>query len=333
MTRLDRRLASLRGKRNGCFDTDQYYVEQAARARVGRRLRFHLRRDQPVMLVAPRWSQAHRFLDDLSVDLGIGKPGIIARPLSLAPLAGRTVHQAWAWLVQALSEFGAVPLEGPAWQAVNSRGFRHVMGDHLRRIDDGTRRCLLMHGLEHAPMEAVTDLIQVFEAHSVAMGNKRRFNLLLCGSVDSAHIDFDATERLLLPDFGDEEALDSLIEHLGPTESATLREAIAIVGGVPAILDTLGGETLSVVREIVENRDSVWRLLGKLAAEIRGAIEIAIGDEALALRLELLASEGPQTDTHEVDDTLIRAGIALRDPRTSSLQVRAPMFSDLALAS
>jgi hypothetical protein len=87
-----------------------------------------------------------------------------------------------------------------------------------------------------------------------------------------------------------------------------------------------------VVREIVENRDAVWRLLGKLAGEIRGAVEIVSGDESLAGRLEHLARNGPADDANEADPTLIRAGLALRDPRTSRLRVRAPMFSDLALA-
>ena len=332
MNRLNRRLTILRGKRNGCFNQDQYYLERADRTRVARRMRCHLRRGQPVMLAAPRWSQAHRFLDDLAVDVGLGEPSILARPLSLLPLSGRTVHQAWAWLVQAFSEFGDIPLDGPAWQAVNSMGFRHVIADHMKRLEDGKSRCLMMHGLEHAPIDAVTDLIQVFQEHSDRTGRARRFNLILCGSVDASMIEFDSSERLVLPDFGADEALDALVEHLGPDEPALLRRAIDIVGGVPAIVDAIGMESRSVVREIVENRDAVWRLLGKLAGEIRGAVEIVSGDESLAGRLEHLARNGPAEDATEADPTLIRAGLALRDPRTSQLRVRAPMFSDLALA-
>jgi hypothetical protein len=190
----------------------------------------------------------------------------------------------------------------------------------------------MMHGLEHAPIDAVTDLIQVFQEHSDRTGRTRKFNLILCGSVDASRIEFDAIERLVLPDFGTDEALEALVEHLGPDEPALLRRAIDIVGGVPAIVDAIGMESRSVVREIVENRDAVWRLLGKLAGEIRGAVEIVSGDESLAGRLEHLARNGPADDANEADPTLIRAGLALRDPRTSRLRVRAPMFSDLALA-
>ncbi len=205
------------------------------------------------------------------------------------------------------------------------------MAEHMQRLEDGRPRCLMLHGLEHAPLEAVNDLVHVFEQHRERNGSRRCFNLLLCGSVDSSLIDFDATEKILLTDFAREEALGALIELLGPDEPALLQEAIDLIGGVPALLDAVGQESRSVVREIIQNRDAIWRLLGKLASEIRGAIEIVTGDDTCAGRLELLVRDGPQHDTADADPTLIRAGLALRDPRTDALRVRAPIFSDLAL--
>ena len=49
-------------------------------------MRVLLRRQLPVALITPRWSQARRFLDDLSVDLQLGEPGVTCRTLSLAGL-------------------------------------------------------------------------------------------------------------------------------------------------------------------------------------------------------------------------------------------------------
>jgi hypothetical protein len=133
--RLERRIHLLRGKRDGAFNTDQHYLEKAHRTRIARQLRVHVRRLQPVCLVTPRWSQVRRFLDDLTADLLLGEPSVVARSLSMLPLEGRTPHQAWAWLVQALTEFCHVKLDGPAWQVVSRKGFRHVMRDLFQRAD------------------------------------------------------------------------------------------------------------------------------------------------------------------------------------------------------
>ncbi len=240
---------------------------------------------------------------------------------------------AWAWLVQAITEFCQIPIDGPAWQAVSSRGFRHVVAENLRRAEDGTARCLMLHSIENAPIEALADLISVFEAHAETMGTRRNFNILMCGSVDAPNIEFNLTERVLLPDYGPEEAVEALVEYIGPLESTMLEDIVDIVGGVPAILEALGSEGLSVLREVRENKESVWRLLGKLASEIRAAYDIVSMDEHLSLRLDTLAQDGPQRDTTDVDEALLSAGLVERDRRTAQLRLRAPIFSDLALSA
>ena len=67
MHRLDRRLILLRAKRGATFDPDQYWLEQARRAQIARRLRSRVRRMQPVILLTPRWSSPRRFLDDVAL--------------------------------------------------------------------------------------------------------------------------------------------------------------------------------------------------------------------------------------------------------------------------
>ena len=105
MNRLERRTWLLRGKREGAYDIDQRWHEGALRSRVARRLRVLLRRNDPVVLLTPRWSQPARFLDDLALDLQIGSPRVRARVLSLQPLQARSVVETWQWLVRAIAEF------------------------------------------------------------------------------------------------------------------------------------------------------------------------------------------------------------------------------------
>src|SRR5690606_24338297 len=143
MHRLDRRIRILRGKRSGAFDPNQYYLERAFRARVARKRRFFLRRMEPMVLVTPRWSEAWAFLDDLAMELALGKPAIEARSLSMGPMLGRSVHESRAWVIRALTEFLGTGMEGPVSQAVDRKGFRNVVASQLRRARTGPRRLLM----------------------------------------------------------------------------------------------------------------------------------------------------------------------------------------------
>ena len=139
MQRLDRRRIVLAGKRQGAFDPNQYYFEESPRTRVWRAGRFWLRSGTPVILIAPRWTSVSLFLDDLATDVALGEPTIKARPLGLHALKGLTVHQAWAWLATAVSEFCQVSIADgtgrPLWQAVSRRGFKGVLADLLKRAE------------------------------------------------------------------------------------------------------------------------------------------------------------------------------------------------------
>lgn len=338
MSRLDRRLTILRGKRNGAFDPDQYYLERARRTRSARQVRIRLRQMAPVVLLTPRWSQPERFLDDLATDLRIGEPGILARSLSLLPLHGRTQHQAWAWLAQAVTDFCGLSLDGPAWQAVSRHGFRTVLRNLFERAEESdARRCLMIHGMEHCHIDAMRDLIEVFDAHVHQTTGPRRFNLLLAGATESPRFEFAGAEPIVLPDFDDVEAVEVLVEHLGPAEPHRLRSIVALVGGIPAVLDALGAEPPSHLGDILHSPDAVWRVLGQLAIEIRQAFEIVAADDGLLQRLEHIARDGSVDEDHDVDGRLVRAGLVQtrRSPtgRGRVTTLRAPVFADLALAS
>jgi hypothetical protein len=298
-------------------------------------VRTHLRFGRPVVLVSPRWSQAAEFLDDLAVDLSLGDPSIQARTLSLAPLKGLTAHQGWGWLASAVAEFCQVHFEeGPAWQAVSRRGFREVMKELLARAEGGRRRCLLLHHLEHLPIEALNDLLEVFSEHMEAFVDDRRFNLLFAGSMDAQYFDLPRAARLELPDFSASEAVDVLVEHLGPVDAHRLQSVIAVVGGVPALLDAVGAGEVDDLAELVGNQESLWRMLGPLADEIRHALDIVNADPKLSTRLERLARLGPLPEEPVYDGQLQRAGLVRRRPQRHGAftAVRTPWFSDLALA-
>lgn len=328
--RLDRRLAILRGKRNSAFDRDQYYLERAIRARVARRTRVLLRRMRPVVMVTPRWSQARRFLDDVATDLLLGEPRVVCRTLSLAPLEGRTPHQAWNWLVLAITEFCELGESEGAWRMVSRHGFRHTIKNlFLRAEQDASRRCLMIHGLEHMHVEALRDLIHVFEDHVHQREGEARFNLLLAGSIDAPHFDIAGTERLVLPDYADREALEALVEHLGVDEVPKLRDLVSIVGGVPAMLDAFGQDVPGVIGEVIADRRSAWRLMGNLALEMQQAFSIVAADDALHDRMEELANASGWLPLDPRDDALIRAGLVRIE--SGRAQLRAPVLGDLAL--
>ena len=336
MNRLDRRLTLLRAKRLGTFDRNQYVHEQANRARAARCVRTRLRRMSPVVLVTPRWSESHPFLDDLATDLLIGSPSVDCRTLNRELLAGLTVHQSWAWLVAATTEFCGVRLEGPAWQAVSRHGFRHVMNQLMAAAQEGPTRCLMLHNLEYIPVEALEDLISVFEEYRGGLDEPAKFNLLLAGSVKANHIQVEgAGNPLFLPDFTDPEAVEALVERVGPLERHRLRSVVARIGGVPSVIETIAAGGESVLSELVANPDSIWRLLGRLANEIRSSFDLISANDELFARMELLAKSGPLPCDPILDPQLNLAGLTHRIPLRHGQRttIRAAVFAELALSA
>lgn len=323
--RLDRRLTILRGKRRGCFDPDQPYLERAVRARQARRLRALLRRGSPVLVTTPRWSQLDGFLDDLATDLRVGSPAIESRTLSLAPLAGRAPAECWNWLALALTGFGGLSVaEGEAWQLVSRAGFRLALRTLFERIDGPTPRCLLVHGLEHLPAECVEDLAGGFADHRRSRPDDHRLNLLLAGAAPVAEGAVPDFEPVRLPDHGPQEAVERMVEHLGPSDLRRLRDLVAVVGGIPAVLDAFGTAASERIGEVLANRGAVWRALGALGDELCGAYDAVASIEAEE-RLQALAAGTLPVDP--VDEPLARAGLVATDRGWT--RIRARMFAHL----
>jgi hypothetical protein len=246
----------------------------------------------------------------------------------VAPLEGRTLHQAWHWLVLAISEFCSLHQVEAASSIVSRTGFRHALAEVLRRAEaGGGRRCLMIHGLEHLHVEALRDLIEVFGEHRGARTGPPALNLLLAGSIDAPHVDLEGLERMSLPDFAPAEGLEALVEHLGLGDLEAWRALVEATGGIPAVVDCFGAEGAGRVGEAAADRRAAWQVLGPLAAEIRQAFEIVASDSALQDRLEAITRTGPQPADPR-DERLIRAGL-VRSARGRS-ELRAPFLADLA---
>lgn len=328
MDRFERRKIILDGRSNHSFSPGQYYIEGAVRGRLARKVRQLLRRMEPVVLITPRWSGVSRFLDDLALDLLVGEPKVHCRPLSLAPLQGRTVHESWTWLVHALAGFCHLEVDGPVAQAVSRHGFRHVMAGLFDLSCRGPRRALLVHGVEHLHVEARDDLFRVFEDHVRKSGPDRRVNLLFAGSVDAPSFTIRNAQRLVLIDYGRNEAVEALVEYIGPVDRTSLNDVVDLVGGVPELLAAIGDSGV-----VDASRSGLLRALGPLADEVRGAVAIVSAVDGLVERLESVFDAEVAREEPRWDRMLVRAGLVEQasSGQARRVRVRAPMFAQLAV--
>lgn len=329
MNRLDRRLRILRGKRNGAYSTDQVYFEAATRGRAARRVRMAILRLRPVLLITPRWSQVPRFLDDIALDLQIHSPPLESRVLSLSPLQGRPPHETWGWLVKGLTEFCEVEIAGRVAQAVNRQGFRAVLAQLFARTTTNSPRALLMHGFEHLHVETRDDLLTVYRDHLETVGTNRRVVLLFAGAIDGPNFELEDAERIVLPDFGPEEAMEALAEYTGPTDRDRMSRLLDVIGGVPALIDRLGSDA-EANGKVAIDRDLIWRALGSLAEEVRGAVAIVSSVDGLAERLDDIAKAGSLPEDAKTDRMLVRAGLLAVSGPPRKVSLRAPMFAEIA---
>lgn len=333
--RLERRLTLLRAKRQGCFDPDQRYQDSAIRARLARKVRTSMRRQEPLFLLTPRWSRPDRFLDELACDLLVGRPLVTARVVPLGTTHGRATHEAQSYLLRCVAESADLDSEGAASQPIRRDGFRAILLGLLRRTVGGPRRALLLQGVEHLDIGIVEDLYSCLLEHAESCGANRRYNMLFSGSVPLSRGRFPGLHTHILPDFGPDEAVQAVYEYLDrPHELDAERDAelaAALVGGVPALLHAVG-VAADESRGLPTRQETVWSSLGPLGDEIRAAVDIVASDQELAERLEAIAKQGSMPIDVSLDRKLIRAGLVRGVPkaRRPRVVVRAPIIAQLA---
>ena len=308
--RLDRRFTILRGKRAGAFDRDQYYLEQAVRARIARKFRQYLREMRPVHLIVPRWGAATAFLDEGGIDVQIGHPSVRCRLLSLEPLEGRPATQAWAWMCHALAD-----LAGEAAPSVPDEGaFAAELGHLFAKLDEGPPACLIMHDIDAVDPEALQRLITVFARHDERRQRRAGFNLVLCGppglpAVPEVDLVEPPFERMTLLDYDRAEAVALLASFVGADDPEVLRAIVDRVGGVPDMLHALTRLPRHQLPRLPQHTTAMWSALGALGSEIRGTVQIMLSDAVLAERLRALAEQGTLDHVPGRDSALVAAGL------------------------
>ena len=331
MSRLSRRLeiarrASLGPSRSeGRFDPEQHFLEAALRGRTARKVRTHLRRMEPLILLTPRWSQPQGFLEDIALDLAVGEPRVGCRTVSFRPLKGRSTAEAWNFILCVLQQMlwreDALPM-----MVAGRRGFRSAaMGLLMRAQEECSERlALLVHGAENLPIDALEDLSEIWALFTEQTPVDRRVTLLAAGTIDASVSLVDAS-RVQLQDYGEAEAAAAIVGRSGPTPRSNLESAARFSGGIPSVVEALGSGARDQGR-VPRSRAGLVRTMGPLADEIRYAVDIVNSDSMLSDRLDQLLRGEPLLEIPEVDRPLFLAGLlrTVRMPGEARVLLRAP---------
>jgi hypothetical protein len=331
MHRFERRRPLLRGRREASFAREQLRVEGAPRARLARRIRGHLRRLEPVALLAPRWSAPQAFLEDLALDLALGEPAVGCRTVSFRPLMSRSIPEAWNFLLRVLGE-----LAGEDWSTrivpmvCDRRGFFNASAMLLEQAQDEIDYpiALLAHGAEHLPVEVLEDLGQVWARYVDDVRDGRRCTLLLAGAVETPALGLGAAPRIDLADFGEVEATETLGLELGDLDPADVTRAARFSGGVPALVQALASG-VRAADQPPSSPAALLRALGSVGDELRGALQGVLTMPDAAERLHTLLDGDLHPEDPALDAELILAGVVRRVKRPGAPQVtlRSPAFA------
>ncbi|MCB9780151.1 MAG: hypothetical protein H6742_16410 [Alphaproteobacteria bacterium] len=329
------RVASLAGPRPGQeqvrFDPEQLFLETALRGRAARQVRTWLRRMDPVFVRTPRWSRPQTFLEDVALDLAVGEPAIGCRTVGFRPLKSRGPGSAWTFLLDVFGHLGRGSiLSGPATVA-DREGFRWALAQCLEDAHSRSqhRLAVLLHGVEHLPVEVFTDLTEEWAAYQGRHPEGVRVALLVAGAERPRWLQLVGMREIELEDFGLPEAIAALVQATGPISPRRARALARFTGGIPAVIDALA--PLVVARGDRLRPEEVIEGIGGLGDEIRGALDIVSADDHLADRLHTLSDGDSHTEYVEVDDPLIAAGLVrrVRSHGLPHVALRAPALAQL----
>lgn len=313
--------------------SSQHRLDTALRSKAARKVRAHLRRMEPVVLFAPRWSAAGRFLEELSLDLAVGEPAIGCRTLDLRPLKDRPSQSCWQFLLHALQRLGrrGWSPQGPQ-TVVDRRGFRWALEQVLEAVHDEAphRVALLAHGAEYLPVEVLADLAQGLEAYAARHRDAPRMTMLLAGSSAARWLAVGDAPKIDLADFGESEAASAIVGRAGPLPIRHLEEVARFTGGIPSLVEAVG-HTARSQGTLPLQQDALLGSLGRVADEMRGAVDIVAASDNLADRLHSLLDGEPTRWEASVDAPLLQAGLLREVRATGGRQValRAPAIAAL----
>lgn len=333
MFRLERRLRCATLSSRLSVDPEQHRLEGALRGRAARKVRAHLRRREPVVLRTPRWSCPAGFLERVALDLAVGERDVACRSVNLRPVQGRPLPEAWRFTLQAVAQLWRSGWYGELPTVVASRtGFRLRLS---QLFDDAQREArgavaLLLHGVEHLPVELIDDLSHVWERYARAHDERRVCTLLLAGGAWQEGVHLAGGVVMDLSDYGDLEAERELLVAAGPLPRRSLAALARFTGGVPSLIEALAAGIARRGAPALQ-ADSLLASLGAMADELRGAVDIASADDDLADRLAALRDGGWAPERPALDVPLCRAGLLRRVSGLDGARValRAPAIGAL----
>ncbi|MBN1334637.1 MAG: hypothetical protein JXB39_01620 [Deltaproteobacteria bacterium] len=289
---------------------------ESPHARVSRAVRMDLRRLDPVVLEAPRWSSPQSFLEEVALSLAVGNPPLGCRTVGLRPLLARPRGQAWQFLLRVAADLGGARANRPVPIPAEPRGFRHALADLLEEVQASSPWpvALLAHGFECLEVDVAEDFLATWDAFRSAHRDDARCVLLAAGAPGTAPIrravEGWSARRVRIPDFGVGEAAE-VLAHAGRREEAPALVAARFTGGMPALVRAVGDHA-SQKGHLPQEPPALVGALGPIADEIRGAVDIVASDDRLAARLDLLLTDDPVEPDPRLDEPLIAAGLARR---------------------
>jgi hypothetical protein len=325
----------LRARRAAVVSPERRLDESAVRGRTARKVRSHLRRQEPVALWTPRWSAPQAFLEDIALDLAAGQ-SLGCRTVSCRPMQGRAVHEAWGFVLRVLAG-----VAGPHWSArplpvvADRRGFVHVARALLTEAHEtrAEHTALLLHGVHHLPAEVLEDLSFALSSFLASVGAERRLNVLLAGAIRTPLLAVEGAVSVELSDYAPAEAEASVLAATGPVRAEALARAVRFTGGVPALVQAVAAGVRA--RGGVPRHDGeLLSSMGDVLADLRAAVSMALTVPANADRLHALLDGAPHPEDPAVDGPLREAGLvrAVRGLGVPRVELRAPAVAALCLA-
>lgn len=324
-------------RRGSAPEAEQRFVETALRGRAARQVRACLRRMEPVFVETPRWSRPQAFLEDIALDLAVGEPAIGCRTVGFRPVRGRAPAGTWPLMLQILNQLGR---SGGGAEvvatAVDREGFRAGVGEALEAAHHASRHRLavLLHGVEHMPVEVLSDLVEQWSAYRERHPEGLRIALLLAGGERPGWLDLPDLHRVELEDYSEAETVAALVARCGPMAPRRLMALARFTGGVPAMVDAVAEMILAerdggqgaAARAARLDVDLLLHGMGAVADEIRGALDIVSARGELSDRLATLSREG--SSLHLASDApLFAAGLLKRVRGSHQVSLRAPALA------
>ncbi len=303
------------------------------RGRISRKVRFHLRRMEPVVVLSPRWSQPLSFLEDLALDLAVGEPAIGCRTVRFRALKGRRLPEIWNHLVEVFQRFiPAVEQPNIPTSVADRRGFRWSMKTLLEQAHarSAHRIALLACEAEHLPLSVLEDLTLTWGAYYDSHPENRRCTLLLAGSIQAQWLSIGEAPRVELADYSEAEAVAAMMARTGERRPSDIRSIARFTGGIPGIVDRVGAH-FAEHGSLPGSRDQLLNILGTLGDEMRGAVDIIAADSGFSERLDRLMRGETLPEVRLLDEPLRMAGLLRIVPAHGCPHVtlRAPAIAAL----